>query len=274
MYLKARKKILLVENDVKTALAESERIRSFGYDVIVVHDGERAAQSATRSTDLDLVLMNINLATGVDSAEAARLILEKKSIPIVFLVAFAECDMVDRVRGIARYGYIIKDSGDAVLRSSIELALELFEAQQRISERKRAEDAFRENQRRLETLISNLPGIAYRCLNDRDWTMEFISQGCESLTGYRLDELIGSKAISYNEVIHESDRDMVRDAVQEGVSNRRQYQMEYRIRTKQGAIKWVWEQGRGYTLNQGRCLRLKDSSLILLIAKERSRRCG
>ena len=52
-----------------------------------------------------------------------------------------------------------------------------------ISAQKALEDSLRESQRKLSTLISNLPGMAYRCLNDQNWTMEFISEGCFELTG-------------------------------------------------------------------------------------------
>ena len=51
------------------------------------------------------------------------------------------------------------------------------------------ERSLRENERRLATLLSNLPGMAYRCKNDRDWTMEVVSDGCEALTGYKASDL-------------------------------------------------------------------------------------
>jgi len=53
-----------------------------------------------------------------------------------------------------------------------------------ITDRKRADTALRESERRLNTLISNLPGAVYRCKADPDWTVEFISEGYPTLTGY------------------------------------------------------------------------------------------
>jgi len=54
-----------------------------------------------------------------------------------------------------------------------------------ITERKLAEDGLLESRRTLQMLMGNLPGMAYRCRNDRDWTMEFVSEGSFNLTGYR-----------------------------------------------------------------------------------------
>ena len=59
------------------------------------------------------------------------------------------------------------------------------------------EQEIKESERILGTLMDNLPGIAYRCKNDKNWSMEFISNGCLELTGYSPSELIGKKSKSW-----------------------------------------------------------------------------
>ena len=114
-----------------------------------------------------------------------------------------------------------------------------------ITERKRAEEELRESQRQLATLMSSLPGMAYRCKNEPDWTMEFVSDGSHALTGYLPEEMVGNTRISYVEIIHPEDRQMVWDTVQAAVKDKRSYQITYRIITEGGDVKWVWEQGQG-----------------------------
>ncbi len=113
-----------------------------------------------------------------------------------------------------------------------------------ISERKQAEELIQESERRLATLMSNLPGMAYKCKNDPDWTMEFISDGCYSLTGYYTEELIDNSKVSYADLIHPEDRQMVWDKVQDAIEMKQPFQLNYRITTASGAEKWVWEQGQ------------------------------
>ncbi len=110
--------------------------------------------------------------------------------------------------------------------------------------RRRTEEALLESQRTLATLMSNLPGMAYRCQNNRDWTMEFVSDGCLGLTGYRAEELVWNAKTSYAVLIHPLDRDYVWNEVQEALRDGRPYRLIYRINTRSGT-KWVWEQGRG-----------------------------
>lgn len=114
-----------------------------------------------------------------------------------------------------------------------------------ITERKRAEDAVTESERRLSTLMSNLPGMVYRCTNDPDWTTTFISDGCLDLTGYTVKDLLHNATLSYNRIVHPDDRERVWDTVQESVRNQKPFQLEYRIVTAENRVKWVWEQGRG-----------------------------
>jgi len=111
--------------------------------------------------------------------------------------------------------------------------------------RRSAEQALRENQRKLSTLMGNLPGMAFRCLNDHAWTMEFVSDGCAALTGCAPDDLLGNAKFSYDELIHPEDRQMVEDIINDALGDRRKYQLTYRIIVPDGQWKWVWEQGQG-----------------------------
>jgi PAS domain S-box-containing protein len=113
------------------------------------------------------------------------------------------------------------------------------------SNKARQSGADPENQRRLATLLSNLPGMAYRCRNDTDWTMEFVSDGCEALTGYKATNLAGGSARRYNSLVHPDDRGRVWNEVQEALQRGLPYRLTYRIRTADGREKWVWEQGVG-----------------------------
>lgn len=114
-----------------------------------------------------------------------------------------------------------------------------------VTTRKHYEKQIQETKRALETLINNIPGITYRCQYNRNWTMEFISDYCYALTGYRADEFILDRSIAYGELIHPEDRDDVWNAVQEALIQGQSFCLEYRIITLDGETRWVQEQGSG-----------------------------
>lgn len=111
-----------------------------------------------------------------------------------------------------------------------------------VSECKAAESALHENQRALSTLLSNLPGMAYRCHGDAERTMQFASKGIYDLTGYTPAEFLSGE-VALGELIHPEDQEQVQQAIASGVSTKRPFCMNYRLRTKAGAEKWIWEQG-------------------------------
>ncbi|MCX6953836.1 MAG: PAS domain S-box protein [Verrucomicrobia bacterium] len=103
--------------------------------------------------------------------------------------------------------------------------------------------ALRESRRVLATLLSNLPGMAYRCRNDGFWTMEFVSGGCSDLTGYAPDDLVGNRTISFEQIIHPQDRDRVRAEVATAQLDRARFELRYRITTRGGEVRHVMENG-------------------------------
>ncbi len=102
-----------------------------------------------------------------------------------------------------------------------------------------------ETARMLRTLLGNLDGMVYRCRDDADWTMEFISDGCRRLTGYDPDDLRMNNRVSYEQITHPEDRRRVRDEIASGLQFRQRFDCEYRIVHASGDIRWVWERGAG-----------------------------
>lgn len=127
------RKLLLVEDEAIIALDTARRLEAKGYVVEQALSGEAAIArldgSAADGLGVSLVLMDIDLGSGIDGLETARRILADRSVPIVFYTNHAEQEMVDRVREISRYGYVLKTTGDVVLVSTIETALNLFETE-------------------------------------------------------------------------------------------------------------------------------------------------
>ncbi|WNM62158.1 PAS domain-containing sensor histidine kinase [Candidatus Nitrospira neomarina] len=115
-----------------------------------------------------------------------------------------------------------------------------------LTERVATEQELQEAQRTLSTLLTNLPGMVYRCQNDPGWTMEFISPSCQDLTGFSPEQFVQTRQISYGEhVMLQEDRQRAWQIVQEALNDRKPFQLSYRIRTADGTVKWMWEQGCG-----------------------------
>jgi two-component system, NtrC family, sensor histidine kinase HydH len=114
---------------------------------------------------------------------------------------------------------------------------------------RQSEDALRESQRILSTLFSNLPGMAYRCEADVECTLQFVSDGALELTAYSPSELTSKQKL--NHLILEEDREIVRREIERAVKEREPFRLVYRIRTADGKIKWVWEQGLGIYSKSG-----------------------
>ncbi|WP_324282845.1 PAS domain S-box protein [Cyanobacterium aponinum UTEX 3221] len=112
------------------------------------------------------------------------------------------------------------------------------------------------NERKYRTLIENFPGIVYSCLNDNFWTMEFLSGEILNITGYYPEEVTGNKLISYADLIHPDDRDIVNELIQESLQKKEIFTVEYRLQHRDGHIRWVYEKGQGVYDFQGNLIHL------------------
>ena len=99
--------------------------------------------------------------------------------------------------------------------------------------------------RLLTTITDNLVGMIYRCRIDAIWTMEYVSEGCHKLTGYRPDELVFNNRVSYDQMTLSEDREHVSRTIRAALAANEAFDVEYRIRRADGQIRWVLERGVG-----------------------------
>jgi len=126
-----------------------------------------------------------------------------------------------------------------------------------ISDRVSEEELLLANQRTLTAMLNDLPGMVYRCRNNPDWTMEYVSGGSYQLTGYHPRDIIDNKRLSYASMIHPDDKLGVWEGVQQGIRENRRFELVYRIITAEGKEKPVWECGKGIFANNNEWLGLE-----------------
>lgn len=227
-----KRSLLLVEDEALIAAAEKKRLETAGYRVTISLSGEDAVDVVRKEGAVDIVLMDIDLGPGIDGTRAAEEILAIKDIPIIFLTSHAEQEMVERVRRITRYGYVLKNTGDFVLRSSIEMAFELHDAQKKS----------RENELRWRFALEGAGDGVW------DWNIDtnevFFSRQWKEMLGYEESEIKNS----FNEWetrLHPDDKGLCLEKLRQYVQGALEvFQNEHRLRCKDGSYKWILDRGK------------------------------
>jgi PAS domain S-box-containing protein len=124
---------------------------------------------------------------------------------------------------------------------------------QDVTERRTAEAALKSSEEQYKTLVANIRGAVYRCMNDKDWSVIYMSDYIEELSGYPASDFL-NKARSYASIIHLEDRDHVDAAVQTGIGKKEPYVIEYRIIHKNNTPRHVYEKGIGVFDSAGELL--------------------
>ncbi len=230
-----KKRILVVEDEGIIAKGIKSSLETLGYAVTSwVTTGEDAIQTVEKNPP-DLVLMDIVLQGELDGIEAAKQIYSRFAVPVVYLTAYADESTLERAKVTQPFGYLLKPFEDRELNTSIEIALYKHQVEKKL----------KESEKRFKSLVSNVPGAIYRCANDANWTMKFISPAIEELSGYPYTDFLQNRVRSYASIMHPDDRKMANDLAQEALRQKEAFVLEYRIIHADGSIRWVYEKGQG-----------------------------
>ena len=188
-----------------------------------------------RTTPIDCVVSDHDMAemNGLEFLKAVR--EEYPELPFILFTGKGNEEIASDAISAGVTEYLQKDVGTdqyTVLANRIERAVG----------EQRAKSALEESERQLSTLISNLPGMVYQCKYERDWPMEFVSDGARELVGYDA-EAIESGEVSWQSLIVDGNEE-IWERVQTCVDAGEPFELRYRVRTSDGDSRWVWERGR------------------------------
>ncbi|WP_225412770.1 hybrid sensor histidine kinase/response regulator [Stigmatella hybrida] len=252
---------ILVVDDQPFELAAVERsLNSLDLQIIKAGSGEEALRHL-EAQEFALVLMDVRMP-GMDGFEAARLIREHaphRRVPLIFLSGVRR-EEAAIVRGYASgaVDYLSKPVEPDALRAKVRVFVDLYyerealkrqENTQRERERQvlearsqQAEEALLESQRTLSMLMGNLPGMVFRCRPD--WSLSFISEGCEALTGYSAPEFAANPTL-WTDLMADGDVTRIAGEAREAFAVGRLLTAGYRIQRRDGAQRWMWARAAG-----------------------------
>jgi PAS domain S-box-containing protein len=220
----ANRNILLVEDEVIIALSEKMVLEKYGYRVMIATSGETAVEAVEKSRDIELILMDIDLGSGIDGSHAAEIILRQWDLPVVFLSSHTEQSVVEKTEKITSYGYVVKNSGITILDASIKMAFKLFEARKRLSE----------SEIKQSVMISNISDVI--AIMDRNGRLSYISPSVERLFGWQPEEVLGEGWAQ----IHPDDVERVKkDFFALVAGEKAETRKEYRFRRKDGTYRQI-----------------------------------
>ncbi len=130
---------------------------------------------------------------------------------------------------------------------------------QDITDRKATEQAIRDSETRFRSLVANIAGAIYRCAYDANYTMLYLSDAIESLSGYPASEFINNQNRSYASIIHPEDTALVDETINRAIELDETYTIEYRILNADGKERWVFEKGRSIKNEKGEVIYLDGS---------------
>ncbi|WP_306818076.1 sensor histidine kinase [Archangium lipolyticum] len=256
-----RTSVLLVDDQPSDLLALERHLSPFELHLVTARSGEEALDRV-KDEDFALVLMDVRMP-GLDGLETARLLREhepkRRSVPLIFLTGASREEMsVAHGYSTGAVDWLRKPVEPETLRAKVRVFVdlhrerealrrqqaELHEREREMLEesRRRAEEALRESQRTLSTLMDNLPGMVFR--RHPDQTFALVSEGCLWLTGYSAPEFVQG-TLRWTDLLHPEDLGRVELAAAEAFAAGRQLTVTYRIQTREGGVKWVWERAVG-----------------------------
>ncbi|MCH8261543.1 MAG: EAL domain-containing protein [Proteobacteria bacterium] len=240
-------RIIIIDDDDDFTESLRELLESRDLDVITANN-IFSTKKLIDEFKPKVALIDIRLDDG-SGVDLLQIIVEKyPNIVCIMLTAYATMDTAIESLRLGAYDYLRKPIGPNDLFAVLDRS---FEKAELTEDKLFTEYLLNESEQKYRDLVTNIPGAVYRCANDADRTMHYISPNIYSISGYPADDFIDNTIRSFASIIHPDDTKMVADKVSVGLEQKKPYVIEYRIIDKESNIRWVYEKGQGIYSEDG-----------------------
>jgi len=240
--------ILVVEDDEGLNRLVSKNLERAGFRTASAARGADAIEKVAGDPDV-LLLLDYRLPDMTANQVVEQLVERQSRVPFIVMTGQGDERIAVEMMKLGALDYVVKDASFMdVLPQVVGRVARQIGTEKRLNE---AEAKLRESQRSSATLMSNLPGMVYRCRNDRQRTMTFVSEGSAELTGHHPSDLVENEKASYMQLLHPDDKETVLADIQSAVADKRPFHLIYRIHSAKDGEKWVWERGSGVFSTEG-----------------------
>lgn len=133
--------------------------------------------------------------------------------------------------------------GEALDRLAARLRETIGALSAELEQRRATEQALRESRAEFRALVEQLPGAVYRCANAADWPMDYLSPQIEAITGYTPEALLAGDGTGFTALVLPEYRKANEEAVERSLASGGRFELRYRLRHRDGGLRWIWELG-------------------------------
>lgn len=230
--------VLIVDDEIALAKSLQKWLISSDYSKPAIATSGRTAIQKALDLRPDLILMDVRLADDIDGIEAAEEILTQLDVPIIYMTAYLDEEIIQRAKITEPFGYLLKPFEGGDLQVAIEMALYKHKMQRK---RKQVEEALRLSEERYRLAQR----LAY--IGSWEWDIRtqvfYWSDQLEAILGFNPGEFEGSYE-AFLEAVHPDDRPLLNQAINNGLEDDREYEIEHRVIWPDSTVHWVLGRGR------------------------------
>jgi PAS domain S-box-containing protein len=227
--------ILIVEDDAILALVLEEMVSRMRYAVVGPLSSGEDALAFLAGNQVDLILMDINLAGILNGIATAEILHKTSDIPVVFLTGLSQDLLLAQAKVTGPYGYLIKPVSERELAATLQMALYRYGLDRQLRE---SMEKLRESEQNFKNLANS--GQALIWTSGTDKRCNFFNEIRRQFTGGVIEEEIAKGDL---DSVHPDDRRLLWQTYCDAFDQRSKFSVEYRLRRNDGVYRWILDEG-------------------------------